>query len=202
MAFRAMREYKMVVPSGSVFTWAATNHSHMMLSSDITIPASMGSSAITYNYPNSPSSGTASFSFIFPEVYDIVSVFDGTAYGTVTVTVNMPSINTTNSIQITSCTINLVAVDQDGNERDLIPLTTIYSTSFGLAGSGAETMTKTFMWWQQINSVDIQINERMRLDYTMPWVAAGSLSPRSGTIVLQNGEDGDQTTISLPVVIS
>jgi len=202
MAFRGLQKYRLATFTGSEYAWGGTTHDDMMLSDDVTVPDEVGiNTSIVQSYPNSPSSGTKTFSLIFPEAFDIVSVYDGTAWGTVKIKVTMPDINNGNSITVTSCDIKLVAVDSDGNEREIIPQTTVYDTNFGLSDYGPESLTRTFMWWYHISDAEIRINERMRIDYLITWSAGGSINPRDGTIELVNSRNGDETMIALPAVI-
>lgn len=201
MAYRARKQYKMAAFSGSRFSWAGTDYSNMMLSSDITIPDSISiNTALSQAMPTSPSSGTFTRSFIFPEVYDVVSVFDGTAYGTVKMGVDMPDISSGNHPRVTSVNIKLEAIDESGVSRTLIPQTEVEDQDFGLDPYD-ETMTYAFMWWLQVDDIQVELNERMKFTIIADWNNPDALNDRDGSVKLYNSRNGEDTMIVLPAVI-
>lgn len=202
MGFRALQKYRMVAFNGSRFPWAGTDYTKMMVSSEITIPDSVSiSTSLSYTSPNSPCSGTFTQSFILPEVYDVVKVFDGTAFGTVKIESGIIDVTSQNKLTLHNVTMNLEAINQDGNIRELIPTYYIQEDPLSCQGYDNRTINQSFMWWMQLDEMKININERIRYTISIPWTNYSALNQRKIYIRLMNARNGDDTMITFPGVV-
>jgi hypothetical protein len=204
MSFRAYQEFKFAPLNGSGYTWAGTTYSDVMLKSDISLPDELSVRASTaYSVPMSDNvyTGDHTFSMIVPDVFDLVNAIDGTIRGITTMAATLNDGHGSDYVKINSCSIGIVAVDGDGNERDILETTVIDSTVVQSVQYDGTT-TRTFIWWLDVPHAEISAAERLRIDYTLNYTTYDYLGDDSGSISMPNEINGDQNSIIIPFVMS
>lgn len=203
MSFRAINDYRLISLNGSKYPWGGTNYTNVMISSDYSVTDELGvNSGMTYNFTHPGSggaSGSKTFTAILPEVYDVVSVFDGTMVTVTKLTAQMTdSSSTAHYVRLDSCEIGLYAIDSDGNERTIVSPVEVWDGT--LQTNMSSQATTIFMNWEQISDAEININERLLIKYTIDYYVTSVLS-RNCIIRVANSRNWDETTLSLPAVI-
>jgi hypothetical protein len=201
---RAYKDLYCVKFVDSDFTWESTDYSHIMLDSSDTIPTNVSISELlnTSVVPDSPAAtGTISHVFISPDIFDIVSIIDGTASMTFRLYSHVAGTGASSSYaEITSVDVTIDAVDNNGNSRELFSGTLWTGSHKATLG---ETLYLGIMKWFNIGKKKIEYTERVKLTIDLDYSAYDPVpaTPTGMSIGIACSADDKDMTLSLPFIV-
>ncbi len=183
----------------SEFAWGGSSTSYIMLDSGVSIPTTV-STTNTLATSVSDGSGTKSYSFISPDVYDIVSVIDGVASGSFRLYTYCGSTGGSGSyVRITGVDITISAIDSTGSSRVLFTDTVWTGAHESSLGEGAQYLG--IMYWPSIPKTEINRDERLQVTIDLDYIAYSPVSPPSRSVGIVCSADDQDMTLSLPFIV-
>jgi hypothetical protein len=204
MIMRGYKELTCVKFVGSDFTWGSTTSSYIMLDSGVSIPTNVSTTDIVSSSvtPDSPAAtGTKTYTFLLPDVFDVVSAMDGTAYGSFRLYTNVNNTGASGSYaEITSVDITLEAVDSDDNTRELFSDTVWTGSCKSELG---ETDYLGIMYWFNLNKQELQYSERLQLTMDLDYAAYDPVpaTPTGMSVGITCSPDDKDMTLTLPFIV-
>jgi hypothetical protein len=199
---RGYKELTCIKFADSDFTWGSTTSEYIMLDSGVTIPTNVSttdivSSSVTPDWP--AATGTKTYTFLLPDVFDVVSVMDGTAYGSFRLYTNVNGTGTSGSYaEITSVDITLEAVDSDDNTRELFSDTVWTGSCKAELG---ETVYLGIMYWFDMKKQEIACNERLALTIEFDYTSNDLHENSSRKVGITCSADDKDMTLTLPFIV-
>jgi hypothetical protein len=197
-----MRGYKdlvCVLFDDSTFSWGGTDYSHILIDSGDSIPTNISTTNRvdnTYSSILGIISGTKTYTFISPDVWDVVSEMDGVASGTFRIYVAADGAVSAYS-RITAVTITLNAIDNDGNSRELAS-DTVWEGTFEVTGNDSDYLA--VMYWISITKQKIDYNERLELVLEFDYEINDQTLGGTFTVGFSCAYDDVDMKISLPFI--
>jgi hypothetical protein len=196
---RGYKELTCIKFADSNFAWGSTTSEYIMLDSGVTIPTNV-STTNALGTSVSDGSGTKTYTFLSPDVFDTVSVLDGTAYGSFRLYAYCGSTGGSGSyVKITSVDITIEAIDSDGNARELFTDTVWTGTHQAGLGEGTEYLG--IMYWFNVAKQEIKYNERLKLTIDFDYSAWSPISPPSRSVGITCSPDDKDMTLTLPFIV-
>jgi hypothetical protein len=182
----------------SNFSWGGSDSSYIMLDSSDTIPTNISTTTVL-NSSVSSGSGTKTYSFISPNVFDIVSVMDGTASGSFRLYAHVDTTGTSSAyVKITSVDITLEVIDNDGNAKEIFAGTVWTGTH---QANLDETEYLGIMYWFSIGKEEVAYNERLKVTIDFDYTAYDPLDQTGRSVGIVCSPDDKDMTLSLPFIV-
>jgi hypothetical protein len=182
----------------SNFSWGGSDSSYIMLDSSDTIPTNISTTTVL-NSSVSSGSGTKTYSFISPNVFDIVSVMDGTASGSFRLYAHVGNTGTSGAyVKITSVDITLEVIDNDGNAKEIFAGTVWTGTH---QANLDETEYLGIMYWFSIGKEEVAYNERLKVTIDFDYTAYDPLDQTGRSVGIVCSPDDKDMTLSLPFIV-
>jgi hypothetical protein len=195
---RGYKELTCIKFADSDFTWGSTTSEYIMLDSGVTIPTNV-STTDTVSSSVSHGTGTKSYAFLLPDVFDVVSAIDGTAYGTFRLYTNVSNTGTSGAYaEISSVDITLEAIDSDDNTRELFSDTVWTGSCKAELG---ETVYLGIMYWFDMKKQEIACNERLALTIEFDYTSNDLLENSSRKVGITCSADDKDMTLTLPFIV-
>lgn len=181
----------------SFYPWGGSDRTFLLIKSDDTVPDSVSSSSYAEVTNAGTNVVTIDKTFICPSVFDVLSVAEGTAYGSVRAAASMTSDRgTSESGELKEVRVDVLAMDSTGATRSLSGgIQTVWSGSVrGGDPAGSDKYLGT-MFWLPVSG-EIQQSERLGLRVQIYGTAT-----TYGRHRLFFTKNSDETSLTIPLVI-
>jgi hypothetical protein len=196
---RGYKDFTCVKFSESGFTWGGSTFTGLLLDSGDTVPTNVSTTNVISSTSDNSGAGTQSHSFMSPDVFDVVSAIDGTAYGSFRLYVSVASTGTGSAnVRITSVDIKIEAIDSDGNSRILVSNNVWTGTHLA---NFNETKYLGIMYWFSVSKQEIAYNERLKLSIEYDWTRSDPLNQTSMTHGITCSPVDRDMTLSIPFLV-
>lgn len=204
MSSRGYQQYNMIIATDSKKSWGGTDYTHLALDSASTIPTGLGTTNSTgETRTNQPSVTGAQFTktFIIPTVFDAVSIIDGTIEGTLKLNASKgPDGHVNNYLRITNADLGIRAIDTSGASRTIVVSDEIWAGAVYVPSEGS--VSTQLIYWLDVADVIINANERIVFDFTITYETIDVGSTDTMTASIYCTESTNETTVTLPLVMS
>lgn len=182
--------------TGSTYRWAEVDYSGILLKDGTTVPDSVSiTNPWSYDVTGTQS-GTKTFTFMSPEVYDVAQVVDGTITGTLKFYAQAASTGSGYG-RITRADVALSKVSAGGDEVGILDETVWTGT---LQANLGQTVSLGVMFWTSASGVMLAYNERLKMIITLHYSTLDSNS-QGRSIGLYCSANNEETSITVPFIL-
>lgn len=189
MAFRSYQKIYAQRMSSSSFSWGGTNYSNILHLDGDAVPDSVSVSNTTQIYGQGSYSShvvVINQNYVLPYPFDITAAIDGTVSGAFKVETNDPA-------AVSSVDVKLLAIDSDGNSRELCD-------ENAWSGSMSGDNSLAAMYWFSLHE-EVYSGERLVLNIQVTGYSEGYAGNVYAWIKLHHTKNTDELSITLPMVI-
>lgn len=179
------------------YEWAGSNYNNILIKSGDSASDSVAVSDIHYTLPESNST-IFSEVFVFPQAIDFVSMIDGTASGSVVVTIKggEGGSGTIFYAYLTGIEVEVFVIDSSGVERSMIS-SNIFS---GTKQVGSSASTFGFLFWESVEDFKISVGERIALRVEATGYVDSNSDLYNSDSILELSRNSTDLSITLPMV--
>ena len=197
-----MRGYKDLIAvffPFSSFQWGSIDTTQVLIDSSTAIPDSVTTTSQLISASLASGSGSRSYTFYSPEVFDLVSDVDGMLSGNVTIYSQVASSGTSTArVDITGVSIALYKKNEY-DDNILLKYYKIYDGTYQT--TLGQTKRTGMMFWLPISGSSIGQNERLSFTVTINYTSVDTANTTGRYVGICISAADKETMISLPFVI-